>query len=256
MKRYFLTILAVVSGVAFSSSAVLAQDRTPVLGKGQVLVTLSAQDQVEAEQDMLVAGMRIEVEDADSRIVQDKINKLMKKVVDQLKSDKDIEVSTGQYYVYIYDPNPQPKVILSLTEQKKREIWKGSQTLDFKSKDSQKILDAVAKVQEAGFVMNGLSYTLSPDKAEGYKDELLVGALKKIQDKAALIAKSLDKSSYEIVDLNVDGSYMPTPMPMMRGMAKMEMMSIGASDAMSAPVAEPGKSTVNVNVNARVILQP
>lgn len=255
MRQSFLVMLMIAGGVMFSGSMAFAQDATPVLEKGQVLVTLSAQDQVEAEQDMLVADMRIEVEDADSRVVQDKINKSMKKVVDQLKSDKDIEVSTGQYYVYAYDPNPQPKVILSLTERKKREVWKGSQTLEFKSKDSQKILEAVAKIQDEGFVMNGLTYTLSPDKAEDYKDDLLVGALKKIQARAGLIAKSLGKSGYEIVDLNVDGSYMPTPMPMVRGMAKMEMMSV-ASDAMSAPVAEPGKSTVNVNVNARVILQP
>ncbi|MDD3021508.1 MAG: SIMPL domain-containing protein [Alphaproteobacteria bacterium] len=225
----------------------------PVLEKGQTLVTLSANDQKQVEQDELNASLRIEIEDTDARVVQDKINKAMRSAVDLAKKNDKITVTTGQYYVYSYDPNPQPKIVSM--GGKKIMKWRGSQTIDLKSRDSQAVLDLVASVQGQGFVMNGLNYSLSEDVAEDYQDSLLQGALKKIQDKASLVTKSLGKSGFDIIEVNVNGSYMPSPMPMVRGMAKMEMMS-AASDDMSTPVAEPGKSTVSMSVSARVILKP
>jgi len=257
MNKFLFGVLAIgafLSCAGFCISDANAQELLPTLEKGQVLVTLSAQDQMDADQDMLVAGLRIEVEDANPLIVQDKINRAMKSAVEMLKENKDFEVSTGQYYVHSYYPNSRSKISFSSEEQKEQLIWKGSQTVDFKSKDSQALLEAVGKVQAMGFAMNQLSYMLSPEKAESYKDQLLVGALKKIQDKAALVAKTLGKSGFDIVDMNIDGSYMPSPMPMMRGV-QMEMMSTSPA-SVSAPMAEPGKSIVNLNVNARVILQP
>ncbi len=251
--RKFLSIFCV-SCLALMPFVSFAQDMGgAVLEKGQTLVTLSANDQKEVDQDELNASLRIEIEDKDARVVQDKINKAMRSAVDLAKKNDKVTVTTGQYYVYSYDPNPQPKII-SMGGEKIME-WRGSQTIDLKSKDSQAVLDLVASIQSQGFVMNGLNYSLSEDVAEDYQDSLLQGALKKIQDKAALVTKSLGKSGFDIIEVNVNGSYMPSPMPMMRGMAKMEMTSV-ASDNMSVPVAEPGKSTVSMSVSARVILKP
>lgn len=217
-------------------------------------VTLSASDQKKVEQDLLVSSLRIEMEGKDSRKVQDEINKAMKKAVDLAKADSAIKVSTGNYYVYSYDPNPSPKP-LSHAEQKKRMVWKGSQTVDIQSKDAEKILDVLGKIQDMGFVMNGLSYTLSPELAEAQRDELLVGALQKIQKKAELISKTLGKSGYDIVEVNIDGSYMPQPQPVMM-MKAMAMDGAVAEAAMSAPVATPGETDVSLSVNARVLLKP
>ena len=232
-----------------------AQELLPILEKGQTLVTLSANDQKEVDQDELIASLRLEIEDKESRAVQDKINKAMRTAVDLAKKNKDVSVVTGQYYVYSYDPNPNPKN-LSIEQRKKGMIWKGSQELNLKSKDSQAILDLVGDIQDQGFVMNGLTYGLSTDLEEAQKDSLLEGALKKIQAKAALISKALGKSGFDLVEVNVDGSYMPSPMPMMHSMAKMEMSMGAASDSMAAPVAEPGKTTVSMSVSARIILKP
>ena len=51
-----------------------AQELLPILEKGQTLVTLSANDQKEVDQDELTC-LRLEIEDKESRAVQDKINK-------------------------------------------------------------------------------------------------------------------------------------------------------------------------------------
>lgn len=214
------------------------------------VVTLSASDQKKVVQDLLVASLRIELDNKDARTLQDDINKAMKTALDTVKAEPAIKVNTGGYYVYNYDPNPTPPKPLTTEEMKKRQVWKGSQALELKSKDAPKLLEMLGKLQDTGFVMSGLNYTLSPELAESQKDELLVGALKKIQDKAALVAKAMGKSGYDIVELNIDNSYIPQPQPVMMmargGMAKAEM---------AAPVAAPSEDDVTLNVSAKISLK-
>jgi len=249
MKKSILQLSFVLA--LLCTSAAYADDvkmKDPV----NTVVTLSASDQKKVTQDLLVASLRIENDGKDSRKVQDIINKAMKAAVDLAKAEPAIKVGTSGYTVYSYDPNPSPTP-LSNAEARKRMVWKGSQTIDLQSKDSQKILDIVAKIQDMGFVMNGLNYMLSPELAEAQRDDLLVGALKKIQAKAQLVAKTLGKTGYEIGELTIDGSYMPQPSsPMMemsvtRGMAK--------TADMAEPVAVPTDADVSLSVAARVILK-
>lgn len=250
MKYYILPTVLALS--VMTMTPIYAEDHQPEALAG-AFVTLTASDQKKVEQDLLVASLRIEIDNKDSRKVQDEINKTMKEALGVVKAEPVIKVSTGNYYVYSYDPNPSPQP-LSHAEQQKRMIWKGSQTIELQSKDSQKILDVLGKIQNMGFLMSGLNYTLSSELAEAQRDELLVGALKKIQTKADLISKTLGKSGYEIIEVNVDGSYMPQPQPvmMMARSTKMEM----AGDSMSAPVAAPSETDVSLSISARIQLKP
>lgn len=249
----FCALSLVLTPVVFAAEEGKNVTKTDAMVAG-TMVTLTASDQKKVDQDLLVASLRIEVENKDSRKVQDEINQAMKKALAVASADPAIKASTGNYYVHSYDPNPSPTP-LSIAEQKKRAVWKGSQTLDLQSKDSQKILDSVAKIQDMGFVMNGLNYILSTELAEAQRDELMVGALKKIQKKADLIAKTLGKSGYDITEVTVEGAYMPQqPQPVM--MMKASMGARMESDAMAAPVAAPGESEVNLSVTARVLLKP
>lgn len=237
--------------LSFAPLAAQAQQAPAVLEKGQTLVTLSATEQKDVQQDELSASLRIELDGKDARVIQDTINKAMKKAVDLAKKEKGVDVTTGQYYVYSWEPTPCPP---NADDKSACQRWKGNQTIDLRSLDAEKILDLTGQIQSAGFVMNGLTYGLSAKAAESYKDELMQGALKKIQDKAALVAKTLGKSGYDLVEVNIDGSYMPSPVPMMK--AEMAMSGAVAADAMSAPVATPGKSTISMTVSGRVLLRP
>jgi predicted secreted protein len=250
MKKF---ILPATFAIALFCAPVVQADDVKIKEQSGINVTLSASDQKKVTQDLLVASLRIEIDNKDSRKVQDDINKAMKTALDTVKAEPEIKVSTGSYYVYNFDPNPAPPKPLSADEMKKRMVWKGSQTIDLKSKDAQKALDILAKLQDMGFVMNGLNYTLSPELAEAQKDELLIGALKKIQNKAALVAKTLGKSGYEIADLTIDGSYVPQQPVAMMSMARDGIME---KSAMAAPVAAPSEDDVSLSVSARVVLKP
>jgi predicted secreted protein len=248
--RSSLLAIAVIT-LSFAPFLAQAQEAKSQPSEGTI-VTLTTSDQKKVEQDILMASLRIEVDNKDAKITQDSINKTMQKAIDLAKSDSSIKVSTGNYYVYSYDPNPSPKP-LSHAEQQQRMIWKGSQSIELQSKDAQKVLAMVAKIQDMGFVMNGLNYVLSPELAEAQKDALLVGALKKIETKAGLVAKTLNKTNFEIIEVNIDGSYIPQPQPVM--MMKAERADM-AGMAMSAPVAAPSETDVMVSVTARVLLKP
>jgi predicted secreted protein len=242
-------IICFVSALFFVSP-VWAQN-IPTLNAGETIISLSATEQKEMKQDILQISLRIEKEGKDSKKIQNEINEAMKKAADLAKSIPEIKVSTGQYYVYSYDPNPQP--IANFRDAKARMIWKASQTIDLESKDQTKIQDLAGQIQEMGFVMNNMFYTLSPEQADVFRDSLMTEALKRIKRKAELAAEALGKTKFEIIEVNVDNTYMPTPMPMMRSAAKMEMAADGV--AMSAPVAEAGQQSVSVTVTARAILK-
>ena len=99
--------------------------------------------------------------------------------------------------------------------------------------------------------MGGLYYSLSPARYEEYADSLMTAALVKLQDKAERAASALGRSQAQMIEVNLNGSqnyYARGPVPMA---ASREM-----AESFSAPVAEPGKTQVSVNVSARALISP
>lgn len=101
--------------------------------------------------------------------------------------------------------------------------------------------------------MNGLNYTLSPEKAEEIKDSLMEAALVKLKARADRAAKALGKNNTALVEVTIDAGNNYYGAPMMRSMA---MDSGAAMEKMATPVAEPGQSEITLTVNARALLSP
>ncbi len=235
-------------------SAAMAQDATGLAlpPDGSTIINFSATERRTMPQDLLMASLRIEIDDKSDPVkVQKKINEAMTKALEMTKGVKDFKVSTGAYSVYKYD---NPIIVNAQTgEQKSDPVWRGTQTIDIESKNAAKLLDVVGKIQGMGFAMNNLAYTLSQDVMEATRDELMVEALKKLQAKAAIVAKTLGKSKVELVDVNVDTGGPVVPMyKAMMGRAEGAM----AMDAMAAPVAQAGESDVSLTVSARALIKP
>ena len=72
-------------------------------------------------------------------------------------------------------------------------MWQGQQTLQLESKNAATVLELAGQLQASGFAMSALSYSLSPEKAESVRDELMVKALGSLKAKAALVARTLGK---------------------------------------------------------------
>lgn len=244
--RKTLAVTAFSALMAFSSHTASAQDYNTLLDipEGATLISLSATERVEVEQDMLVATLTIKAEDADPRAVQDTINKKMKEAVDMAKKVDSVKASTQQYYVHEYDRSKGQNARRDM-------VWRGQQSLQIKGTKADDFLELAGDLQELGLTMNGLNYTLSPEKLEETRNNLLEAALQKLIVKADRTAKALGKSSSEMLQVNIDmgGGYHP---PVMRTMA----MSDGMARAeMAAPVAAPGESQISLTVSAQALLE-
>lgn len=228
-----------------------AQDGLNLPPEGQTVINFSATETKTVAQDLLMASLRIEVEDTSPTAIQKKINEAMTKALDLAKKDSSIKTSTGTYSVYKYEEpvevNPKTGVQKTISK------WRGSQTIDMKSKETTKLLDLTGKIQELGFAMNNLSYTVSPEVLEATRDELLTAALKKLQSKAGIVAKTLGKSTYDLVDVNVDTG--GPVVPMMYAKAAMGRAEMAMDASIPAPVAEAGESDISLTVSARALIK-
>ena len=250
MKKLLLTT-ALIAAFAFPA---LAQDNNNMvmLPDGHTALNISATENVEVEQDLLVASLRIQKEAKNSKEIQDYINKSMKAALEKIKAVASVKVETGQYYVhpdyrYIRKDNGENEQVL--------DKWRGSQTVTIKGKTAEDILNLAGELQDMDFMMNGLNYQLSPEKYEEIRDGLMEVTIKKLNERAKRVGKALGKENVDLVEINVDAMD-NTPRPMMYARAEMSMASDSGMQKMAAPVAEAGESTVSMSISARAIIRP
>ena len=239
MRALFLMALVMV----MSSPAFADQEDTILsLPDGQVILSISATERKEVEQDLLVATLSYNAVNKDSRELQNEINTAMREAVETANKIEDVKVNTGAYNVY---ERTKPRT--------KEKEWHGSQSMTIKSKNSEAILKLAGKLQDMKLNMNGLSYTLDPKTAVAVQDSLMEDALKQLQTRANRAAKALGKSTAELRDVNVQGGNVPYARVQHRGAM---MMADMAESKMAAPVAASGETTLTLTVTARALLKP
>lgn len=227
-----------------------AQDYNTLLDvpDGATLINFSVTERVEVDQDLLIANLRYEAENKSASNVQDEINRVMRKAVDEAKGAKDIKVSTQGYQVYQYERVIDAKANPRTTEKS----WRGSQSIMLKSKNKDELLKLVGKLQEMGLSSSNLSYTVSPELYEETYNNMLEAALAKLKTKGERTAKALGKKSSNLLNVNVDsGGYYPQPVMMARAEMAMDAMSMKSAP----PVAEAGTSDINLTVTATALIK-
>lgn len=244
MPRFLLSFIV----LSFLSFPAFAQDSDSLVKDGQTILHISATERTEVQQDLLMATLRYEAENKDAKKLQNDINSTMKKALDKAKAVKEVKTSTGQYYVHRYVPPHNRKEPPRPDDYK----WRGNQSLQLESTSADALLALAGDLQDMGLMMNGLSYTISPDRMEDVKDSLMEAALRKLKTRAERAAKALGRTQTELIEVNIDsGGFHPRPMPMMRNMA----MSAQA-ESMAAPVAAPSDTDITLTVNAKALLKP
>lgn len=247
------TLLAACAAIFAFSLPAAAQDYKTILDipPGQTLLSLSATGRTQIQQDLLVATLRFEAQNDDPKALQDRINEVMTKALAEAKDYEDIKVSTRQYYVYPHDYDPDPPRPRDDDQQRERKrSWRGSQSMEIRSRQADELLELAGTLQEMGLTMSGLNYTVSPELLEQTRESLLEAALAKLTAKAKRAAAALGKSEAGLleVDVSMDGGHYPQPV--------MRAMAMGAERAqMNAPVAAPGESEVTLTVSARAMLK-
>lgn len=210
---------------------------------GGTYLNLSVTERTEVQEDILVASLSVEKDGTDSKQVQNDINQLTLQAVTKAKALSNITVNTEQYYVYKSTPNKANS---------NAKTWHGTQRIQLQSTAAEVLLKLVGDLQEMGLLVQGLNYTISPEKADQIRDAMIERAIASLIKKAERVGNVINKKNIELIDINIGTNYTPDyPRPMMLASTKRS----NAEVANIPPVAEPGKREVTITVTAKVLLK-
>lgn len=237
--------LCLYAAVGLSSTA-SAQNNFELsqLGPGELLLNLNITEQTEVDQDLLNATLEYSARGRDRVSLQDEVNMAIAEALDMLEDSEGFDYSTGHYSVHPVSSNRGPGA--------ENPLWQARQRIELSGQDSAALLEAAGELQAAGLTMVNLYYSLSPEEHQRVSDRLLSMALGSLQSRADEAAELLDKGSADLVEVSLSHNQHNN---FARG--RMEAMASAAdSDPMTTPSADPGRTTVSLNVSARALLTP
>ncbi|MFK7967550.1 MAG: SIMPL domain-containing protein [Rickettsiaceae bacterium] len=207
-------------------------------------LNLSVTEIKQVEPDLLIASLRYEVESESAKIVQNKINQIMKKALLLAEKTDELIISTERYSVYKYT-KPAKKGVDA------KETWKGSQTIVIKGKSTEDILVLSGQLQEMGLLMSDLHYEVSLEKIEEVRTSIMESAINKLLSRAKKTASIIGAKKVKVNNINIDGdNRYPQPY---QGLMRATISNM--SEAMSAPVSSPGKTDITLTISATMLLK-
>ncbi|MCZ8124560.1 MAG: SIMPL domain-containing protein [Magnetospirillum sp.] len=204
------------------------------------VLTLGESAERAIQQDRLTVALRAEATGPTAAGVQAEINRRMEAAVARARQSAGVSVETGAYWTHEERPQNQPR------------RWRGAATLELSGSDMAALTALAGALQEGGMAMSGLRFDLRRETARAAEDELTAEALQRLKLRAerAADALGLRVTGYRAIRLGAAGGEAP-PRPMPRA----AMADLAAANA-PAPIAEPGRATVRVSVEADVLLGP
>ena len=229
MKTTGVGFLTAISFILCAVGTVLAQPSDQQL----TVLHLSQTAERNVLRDLLRIELRVEGTGADPLAIQSGINSRMAAALDRAHKIQGVRVETGSYGVGEERPQSGPS------------RWRGTQSLILTGKDADAALKLAGALQSDGLLMSSLVYEASPEIVRGAEEDLTAEALAALDRRAASIADRMHLVVRGYRDVHVGNAETGgRPIPRF------------AAAAMSAPVAEPGESTIRVTIEAELMLAP
>ena len=226
-----LAALALASACTFAGAADIAAP--------QGVVRLTSSATAEVTKDVLSVAFGTTREGSDAATVQSQLKQALDAALAEAKKSAkpgQVDVRTGSFSL---SPRYTNKGVIN--------GWQGSTELVVEGRDMQAIGQLTGRITT--LTINRVGYNLSRELREKSESEISAQAIAGFRAKAADYAKQFGYSGYVIGEVMISGSAdQPAPAPMMMMRAK------SASVADETLPVEPGKGTVNVNVNGSVQL--
>lgn len=225
MRRWMI-LLAVLPVTLSAGEAPRFYDR--------VQLTASATGRI--DNDMVSATLYAQEDGGFPAELADKVNQKVKWGVETARQKPGIKVQTQSY-------NTQP-----VYRDNRITGWRVSQSIVVESKDIAAVSELLGVLQSR-LNLQGMSFSVSPEAREVRENQLIAEALAAFEKRAKLVAESLKRQNYKLVELHV-GSEGQAPPPRFAARA---MMAEAA--AVAAPAMEAGESKLTVTINGTVELQ-
>ncbi len=238
MAKYGRTWGALGAGMLGLALAGLAAPGTALADKGgdhYDRVSLRAERSRQVANDRIQAQFGYTLEDHDSVELQYRMNEIMGWATEVATHYEDVRAQTGGYRTFpVYDKNQQIS------------HWRATQELRIESTNMDRITELV-RVLQTRVTLQSVNFSVSPGERERIENELIAEAIGAFKARADLVREGLGAGSYKIVHLDIQTSgTVPSPR---------QIRAMGAMmEAKSAPVLEPGTSTVTVGVDGKLQL--
>lgn len=221
-----------------ASAAALAQ--IPTLAPPQNVLQLTANGQVEVQQDLLSLSLTTTREGSDPNTVQSQLKAALDAALAEARKAAQpgqLDVRTGNFSLY-------PRH----SRDGKISGWNGTAELVLEGRDFGRITQTAGKIQT--MTLGGVSFGLSREQRAKVEGEASAIAIERFKTKAGELAKGFGFSGYSLREVSVnanDQGFIPRQ--------RMEMASAKAASADMAVPVEAGKSIVMVTVSGSVQLR-
>lgn len=195
-------------------------------------VSLSVSRERSVANDILVVELYAQHDGADAAEVSSRVNSDMGWAIDQAKKVPGVVIQTAGY---ISQPVYRDQHLVG---------WRARQSVRLESEDAGSLGELVGDLQSKLRIAS-MSYRISSRQRAQVEDDLIGEAIVAFGDRARLIADSLKRTGYRLIEMDVITDRAPTPR--MRSMA-----TTADSAVMSAPSIEPGEQVVRVMVNGTI----
>lgn len=230
--------LAVLAAAGLTALAAAAQPAAPARFEG-TLVVIGGQAQIEVANDEALASFFVEQQDADAARAQSLVNQRMAEASAQLKrSDPTAEIRSSGYSSYpVYRNDGGRKPV----------GWRVRQSLTLRTAALDTLARSVAAAQ-AQAALGGIDFRLSDAARQRLDAELIRRAIVDLNARVAATAQALGVPAerIRIEELNFAAAAFERPMLAMARAAP------AAADAVAEPQFDPGRSTQQLAVTARV----
>ena len=190
----------------------------------------------EVENDRVSALLQVHAEGRDAAKLADEINSTMQWALQQVKPVKAVTPQSGNYRTYpVYDNR---KIVR----------WRGVQELRLESQDVAALSRLLGTLQ-ARLKMQSMQFSVSTATRDSIEEELIAEALAAFRKRASLIARSLQASGYELLDVSINSGGRSPVLPVFR-----ESAVRATAASVAPPAVEQGSSRISVQAGGSIRL--
>ena len=231
---YFMSKIAFfASTLAIFSPLVLSHTHAQTLDYN--VVNIQAEAEREISNDLMHASLYIEKSNKQPAPLATELNQRMNQALAIAKNYPQVKLETGSQSTYpIYDP-----------ENRKLKEWRGRNEIRLESSDFKAASQLIAELQQH-FQMGSINFSVSEQKRKKIENELMLEASKNFQQRAEIMSKAWQKTSYQLVSLNINTNQYAAPM------RRMAMMAKAASDAVPEQAVAAGESKISVSASGSI----
>ena len=209
-------------------------------------LVVPANGEITLPNDQAHVTLTVQEQDRDQATAASRVNQKMKQGIDIVKrQDPQAQLRTRGYFTYaVYADDAQhnsnkPRAIVG---------WRVGQTLEVTTTNLEGLPKTVAAAQGV-MALNGLDFGLTPASSKKLDDALIDATYRNLNERIVSIARTMGRNpadiSVDTLDFEGSGNFVAAPKAMM-------MRAAAAPEVVAEPSFEPGESTLNMRLVARL----